>query len=149
MNTAHLADDGAEGWKHGVNFPHGRTLLYIEDNLSNLNLIERIMGHYPGTRLLTAMQGSIGLDQARQHQPDVILLDVHLPDLPGWEVLARLRAEAATAHVPVVVISADATERQKERMFAAGANAYLTKPLDVRAFLQTISTLLVPNGRAQ
>ena len=84
------------------------------------------------------MQGSIGLDLARQHLPELILLDVHLPDLPGWEVLALLRARPETREIPVVVLSADATERQIERMRKAGAYCYLTKPLDVRAFWRVI-----------
>ena len=69
---------------------------------------------------------------------DLILLDVHLPDVPGWEVLARLQADESTRQIPVVVISADATERQIERLRHAGAHAYLTKPLDVRRFIEVV-----------
>ena len=123
---------------HPEPLPGGRTLLYIEDNLSNLTLIERLLQAHPGVRLLTAMQGTLGLDLARQQHPDLILLDVHLPDVPGWEVLARLQADERTRHIPVVVISADATERQIERLRHAGAHAYLTKPLDVRRFIEVV-----------
>ena len=123
---------------HPEPLPGGRTLLYIEDNLSNLTLIERLLQAHPGVRLLTAMQGTLGLDLARQQRPDLILLDVHLPDLPGWEVLARLQADESTRQIPVVVISADATERQIERLRHAGAHAYLTKPLDVRRFIEVV-----------
>ena len=70
-----------------------RKILYIEDNLSNLTLIEQLLSDEPAVELITAMQGQLGLDLARQHLPDLILLDLHLPDLPGWEVLARLQKQ--------------------------------------------------------
>src|SRR5207249_5730864 len=89
-----------------------RKILYIEDNLSNLTLIEEILEERPEIELLSAMQGQVGLDLARQHSPDLILLDLHLPDLPGWEVLSQLRRSETTADIPVVVISADATPSQ-------------------------------------
>jgi PAS domain S-box-containing protein len=115
-----------------------RTILYIEDNLSNLTLIEEMLQEHPGIKLLTAMQGSIGLDLARRSSPDIILLDLHLPDLPGWEVLAQLQASEATRRIPIIVISADATSNQIERLMNAGARAYLTKPLDVGEFYRAL-----------
>jgi signal transduction histidine kinase/CheY-like chemotaxis protein len=108
------------------------TVLYIEDNLSNLRLMEQILERCPGVRLLTAMQGHLGLDLAYTHNPDWILLDLHLPDLPGEEVLRRLLADPRTKHIPVTVVSADATPGQISRLIAGGANDYLTKPIDVR-----------------
>jgi PAS domain S-box-containing protein len=113
-------------------------ILYIEDNLSNLTLVEQMLAEQPQIQLITAMQGGLGLDLARQHLPDLILLDLHLPDLPGHEVLARLRRDELTRDIPVVVISADATARQIERLKAAGARRYLTKPLDIADFFQVI-----------
>jgi CheY-like chemotaxis protein len=130
------------GWPQSADLPAGRTMLYIEDNLSNLALIEDLMDRFPDVRLLTAMQGSVGLDLARLYKPDLILLDVHLPKLPGWEVLAQLKAGAATRQIPVVVISADATETQIARMLKAGACTYLTKPVDVRVFLEVVRQVL-------
>jgi len=118
------------------------TILTIEDNLSNLRLMEVLLRSRPGTTLLAAMQGSIGLDLARQHEPDLILLDLNLPDISGKEVLARLQASALTCDIPVVVLSADATPAQIERLLKAGAKAYLTKPLDVAEFLHTVDTML-------
>jgi PAS domain S-box-containing protein len=115
-----------------------RTILYVEDNLSNLTLIEQMLAEETETRLITAMQGQLGLELARQHAPDVILLDLHLPDLPGWEVLSRLKRDESTSDIPVVVISADATSRQIKRLMAAGASAYLTKPLDMQEFFRVI-----------
>jgi signal transduction histidine kinase/ActR/RegA family two-component response regulator len=120
----------------------GRTVLYIEDNLDNLRLVQRILAHRPGVQLSTAMQGSIGMDLARQHVPDLILLDVHLPDLNGSQVLRLLQADEATRRIPVVVLSADATARQIERLRAAGAADYLTKPIDVPQFLRIVDEVL-------
>ena len=119
-----------------------RTVLYVEDNLSNLQLVERIFERRPGVRLLTAMQGSVGIDLARQHQPDLILLDLHLPDIEGKEALRRLREDPATMGIPVVVISADATQAQIKALLAAGARDYLTKPIGVPRFLDVVDDLL-------
>src|SRR5207253_1853043 len=113
-------------------------VLYIEDNLSNVKLIEKLLIHRPDVRLMTAMQGQLGLDLARQHLPDLVLLDLQLPDIPGDEVLRRLRATPETRDLPVVMISADATPRQIERLRAAGALAYLTKPLEVQKLLDLV-----------
>ena len=117
------------------------TVLYVEDNLSNLRLIEQVLGRRPHTTLLSAMQGRLGLDLAREHRPDLILLDLHLPDLPGAEVLRQLLAEPRTREIPVVILSADATSGQSERLLEAGAQAYLTKPLDVRQLLALVDQL--------
>jgi len=124
-----------------------RTLLYIEDNLSNLTLVEQILEELPEIELLTAMQGQVGLDLARQHSPDLVLLDLHLPDLPGWDVLSQLKAGETTRHIPVVVISADATTSQIKRLLAYGAAGYLTKPLDVTEFFSVLEeTVASTNG---
>jgi two-component system sensor histidine kinase/response regulator len=115
-----------------------KTLLYIEDNLSNLSLVEHLLGRCPPIKLISAMQGLLGLELALRHKPDLILLDVHLPDIGGAEVLARLRAEQLTRDIPVVVLSADATKSQIDRLLADGANDYLTKPFDIDHFLKVI-----------
>ena len=117
------------------------TLLYIEDNPANLRLVERIVSYRPGLTLLTAVQGRRGLELARDHQPRVIVLDLHLPDLEGTEVLARLRGDPRTRDIPVVIVSADATPGQVTRLLAQGADAYLTKPLDVSQFLALLDRL--------
>jgi PAS domain S-box-containing protein len=118
------------------------TILYIEDNLANLNLIETILMERPQFMLVPALQGRLGLDLAWEHSPDLILLDLHLPDIPGDEVLRRLRENERTRETPVVVISADATPGRIERLQAAGASGYLTKPLDVDEFLATVDAML-------
>ena len=113
-------------------------MLYVEDNLSNVKLMERLVALRTGIRLIPAMQGSLGLELAREHHPDLILLDLNLPDVSGADVLARLRGDAATADIPVVVLSADATRGQVERLLKAGARAYLTKPFDLEEFLKLL-----------
>jgi signal transduction histidine kinase/AmiR/NasT family two-component response regulator len=127
-----------------VNGAGGRaaTVLYIEDNLPNLKLVEQALRLRPAITLLPAMQGTLGLELAQQHRPDLILLDLNLPDLQGDDVLARLQADASTADIPVVIISADATPRQVERLLAAGAHDYLTKPLQVRRLLELVDEAL-------
>jgi CheY-like chemotaxis protein/two-component sensor histidine kinase len=122
------------------------TLLYVEDNLANLSLVEQILEARPEWRLVPALQGQLGVDLAREHTPDVVLLDLHLPDISGEEVLRQLRADPRTEGIPVVVISADATPKTVERLRASGATAYLTKPLRVREFVRTIETALARDG---
>lgn len=117
-------------------------VLYIEDNLSNVRLLERSLAGREGLRFLTAMQGRLGVDLATQHRPGVILLDLHLPDIDGEEVLRLLRADARTRAIPVIVMSADATASRVRRLTEAGAWAYVTKPLDVRRTLALIDRAL-------
>jgi PAS domain S-box-containing protein len=117
-------------------------VLYVEDNLSNLSLVEGIFSRVGDVELIPAMQGLIGVDLAVQHAPDVILLDLHLPDVDGAEVLRRLKDDPRTASIPVVMLSADATPGQMERLEAAGAFAYLTKPLRIETFIDTLQEAL-------
>ena len=123
------------------------TILYVEDNLSNLSLIEQVLAEQPDIQLITAMQGLLGIELARRHSPDLILLDLHLPDVAGWDVLSRLQRDEATRDIPVVIISADATSRQLKRLMAAGARAYLTKPLDMPEFFRVIAETSVARLR--
>ncbi|HEX2189940.1 MAG TPA: PAS domain S-box protein [Longimicrobiaceae bacterium] len=118
------------------------TLLYVEDNLANLSLVETILLSRPGWRVVPALQGQLGLELAREHRPDLVLLDLHLPDVSGEEVLRRLRADERTCAIPVVVVSADATHSRVDRLRASGADAYLTKPLDIDEFLDTVQRFL-------
>lgn len=118
------------------------TILCIEDDPSNLRLIERILANRPGVRLLKAIRGRMGLDLAREHHPDLIVVDVHLPDIPGDHVIRSLRNDPATGRTPVIVTSADATPKQEKRLIAAGATEYLSKPLDVKRFLAVVDESL-------
>jgi signal transduction histidine kinase/response regulator RpfG family c-di-GMP phosphodiesterase len=118
------------------------TILYIEDNLSNIRLIQQILARYPAVQLLEAMQGKLGLELANTHVPDWILLDLHLPDLGGEEVLRALQQEPRTQGIPVTILSADATPGQIHRLQAAGAREYLTKPLDVKQIIELLEDTL-------
>jgi CheY-like chemotaxis protein len=142
-------DDGSATEKTQADAPHQpATLLYIEDNLANLTLLETILDARPKWTLLPALQGGIGIELAREHLPDVILLDLHLPDVPGIEVFRRLRSDERTEGIPVVVISADATPATMDRLLAEGAVGFLTKPIDVDEFLVAIDRLLPDNAPA-
>jgi len=110
------SDTGDPGWKVAA-----LTVLYIEDNQPNVDLVQHVLQFRPGVTLLTAPNGAAGLRIARRYLPGLILLDLNLPDLQGDEVLAHLRADERTAAIPVVMVSADATQGQIDRLLAAGA----------------------------
>ena len=110
-------------------------VLCVEDSEPNFRLIENVLRDRPGTDLVWAETGEKGLEMARARTPQLVLLDLDLPDIHGSKVLERLQAQPETAHTPVIVISADATPSQIERMLSAGARNYLTKPFDIRRFL--------------
>ncbi|OYT99966.1 MAG: hypothetical protein CFE40_01180 [Burkholderiales bacterium PBB1] len=118
--------------------PHG-TVLYIEDNDINVMLIEEMLSGWPGVRLLHARDGQTGIEQASQLQPDLILLDMHLPDIDGPEILRRLRAMATTAELRVIALSANAAPDDVDRMLAWGAADYWTKPVDMSTFLDDVA----------
>src|SRR5256714_14503924 len=110
-------------------------VLYIEDDPVNFTLVERILEFRPALTLMHARSGGSGVELALAHRPKLILLDLNLPDMHGSEVLRELQQEPATTNVPVVVLSADATPSQIERLLSAGGRHYLTKPVDNDPFL--------------
>jgi PAS domain S-box-containing protein len=118
-------------------------LLYIEDQDLNLRLVERILNAYPQYHLLTAMEGGLGLDMAREHRPDLILLDLNLPDMTGDQVLRKLKADPTLQHIPVIMVSADAMGDRIEQLKRLGAVGYLTKPYKLSEFLRIIQEALV------
>jgi len=120
----------------------GGTILQIEDNPTNSQLVELILTQRPNLTLVNASTGQEGLDRAERCLPSLILLDVQLPDMDGYQVLQRLKANSTTATIPVIVLSADATLPTIEQLRAAGAVAYLTKPLDVHRLLAVVDTYL-------
>jgi CheY-like chemotaxis protein/anti-sigma regulatory factor (Ser/Thr protein kinase) len=120
----------------------GGRVLYIEDNLANYDLVRKVFDRLGGLDLMSAMQGQIGIELAAEHQPDLILLDLHLPDIDGEEVLRRLRADERTRDIPVIILSADATPAQAERLKARGAEEYLTKPLELAGFVDAVERAL-------
>jgi CheY-like chemotaxis protein len=118
------------------------TILYIEDNSSNLRLVERILEHRPGIRLVGATTGDEGFERARELNPEIILLDLDLPDMRGERVLDRLRGEKWGREIPVVVLSADATPGLARNLAQHGASAHMTKPVDVQRLLDLVDDLL-------
>jgi CheY-like chemotaxis protein len=114
----------------------------VEDMVENVRLVEGILAHRPSISLIPAMLAGLALDLAREHLPDLILLDLHLPDMPGDRLLQLLHADPATRDIPVVVLSADATTHHIDQLTAAGVTAYLTKPISVRDLLTTLDRLL-------
>jgi signal transduction histidine kinase/ActR/RegA family two-component response regulator len=130
-----------------VDVDHRHLVLYIEDNLANVKLAERVFAGRGDIELMPVMQGRLGVDLARQHRPALILVDLHLPDIPGDEVLQSLRTDPATREIPVIVVSADASPGRIERLRAAGATAYVTKPFNVRELIRTVGHIL-PDGAA-
>jgi signal transduction histidine kinase len=125
--------------------PHGAvvhatrgTVLCIEDNPSNLLLLERALLRRPGVRLVSATEGRRGVSIATDLAPDLIVMDLDLPDIDGEEALSLLLGDARTREIPVVVVTADATSERMQRLLASGAREYLTKPLDVRRFLAVV-----------
>ena len=128
------------------------TLLYVEDNPANLQLVEKLIARRPDMRLLTAINGILGIEVARASQPDVILMDINLPGMSGTEAMQILRADPATAHIPVVALSANAIPHDIERGLEAGFFRYLTKPIKVSEFLETLDVALefaeMQSGRA-
>ena len=128
---------------------HSCDILYVEDDIVNFTLIERILEQLrSGWTIMHAVRGELGVQFAEAYQPRLILLDLNLPDMHGAEVLQRLRQQAATAHIPVVILSADATPSQIERLLAAGARNYLTKPFDIESFLAVIDEFAA-GGRSE
>lgn len=119
-----------------------RKLLYVEDNPSNIELMRDLIETLPGFELLVADRASTGLDLARAHRPDVIVLDINLPGMSGIELLAELKRRPETAETPVLALSAAAMDREIRRGREAGFRHYLTKPLDISAFLAALDDVL-------
>ena len=118
------------------------TVLYIEDSPVNTLLVERILRARPGVVFGSAPDGRSGLDRAERLQPDLVLLDLELPDISGEQVLATLRAGVATRAIPVIVISADIDPAVEHRILAAGARFFLTKPYEVTDLLRLVDGAL-------
>jgi CheY-like chemotaxis protein len=119
-----------------------RTLLYVEDNRANMQLVEQLIARRPNMRLLSAVDGTRGIALARSHQPEVILMDINLPGISGIQALKILRADPLTAHIPVIAISANAMQHNIEKGLEAGFFRYLTKPIKVNEFMDALDMAL-------
>ena len=118
------------------------TVLYVEDNPANLELVELIVARRPDLRLLGAADASVGIEFARVYQPEVILMDINLPGISGVEAMKILRADPSTAHIPIIALSANAVPRDIARAMAAGFFNYITKPIQVNQFLEALDQAL-------
>ena len=119
-----------------------RTLLYVEDNPANLELVEELIGRRSDLRLLSAADGDLGIEFARAYQPEVILMDINLPGISGFEAMKILRADPSTAHIPIIALSANALPRDIEKSLEAGFFDYLTKPIKVGQFMDALDLAL-------
>jgi PAS domain S-box-containing protein len=119
-----------------------RTLLYVEDNPANLKLVEQLIARRPSLRLLSAVDGNQGIQLARAHQPDVILMDINLPGISGIEAMKILHDDPTTAHIPIVALSANAMPRDIAKGLVAGFFSYLTKPIKVNEFMEALDAAL-------
>jgi PAS domain S-box-containing protein len=119
-----------------------RTLLYVEDNPANLELVEELIARRPDLRLLSAADGNLGVEFARAYQPEVILMDINLPGISGLEALKILRADPSTAHIPIIALSANALPRDIAKSLEAGFFNYLTKPIKVDQFMDALDQAL-------
>jgi CheY-like chemotaxis protein len=139
---AAAAEPTAVGQAEAQADAHLRTLLYVEDNPANLMLVEDLIARRPDIRLLSAADGNRGVEIARASRPDVILMDINLPGISGIQALQILRANPATAHIPVVALSANAMPRDIEKGLEAGFFRYLTKPIKINEFMDTLDVAL-------
>ena len=119
-----------------------RTVLYVEDNPANLELVEQLIARRSDLRLISAADGDLGIEFARAHQPDVILMDINLPGIGGVEAMKILRADPATGRIPIIALSANAMPRDIERGLTAGFFNYLTKPIKVQQFMEALDVAL-------
>lgn len=119
-----------------------RTLLYVEDNPANLMLVEQIVRRHPSLTLISAPDAYRGLELARTLLPDIILMDINLPGLNGFEALERLLQDPATARIPVLAVSANALPQDVERGLKAGFFRYVTKPIHVAEFMEAVHVAL-------
>jgi len=132
------ADAAAEGLLATRQYPTELRVLYVEDVVANVRLVEEIFARRPSIRLIPAMQGQLGIELARDHRPHLIFLDLHLQDMTGADVLAALRRDAATRSIPVVILTADATRRELEKLQRLGARSYESKPIGMRRLLEIV-----------
>jgi len=125
----------------------GYTILYIEDNPANVRFMSNLIGRRSNLRLLTASRPTEGLLLAETQRPDLILLDIHLPEMDGFELFSRLQASEKTRHIPVIAVSANAMPTDVNRALKAGFKDYCTKPIDINQFMQTIDRILKQDER--
>ena len=138
-------DDTQEGVSRvpgTVNVDGNYTVLYIEDNGANLRLVESLFRHFSGLTLVSANTGKYGLELAKRYKPEIILLDIHLPDIDGFTILKILQGDSETQHIPVLALTADALPVDIERGLKAGFRHYITKPIQVNELRDALVALI-------
>jgi CheY-like chemotaxis protein len=124
-------------------------VLYIEDNPANLRLVTQLLGRLPNIHMWSAHEPKLGLELAAEHQPDLILLDINLPGMDGYEVLKILRQRDGTRDTSIIAISANAMPKDVEKGMEAGFDDYITKPIDINAFLIAVDENLKKSSKAE
>jgi CheY-like chemotaxis protein len=139
-----------EAPSNGASQPTGprHSVLCVDDNPSNLKLMTHMLEQVPGVRVLQAHTPQLGIDLAQAYLPQLILLDINMPDMDGYKVLARLRSVEALRQVPIVAVTANALPKDVARGLAAGFEDYITKPLDVPVFMKKVQAWLADSGTA-
>ena len=145
MSSGPVNDSMPQGHAH---VDAQRTVLYVEDNPANLRLVAHLLARRPSVKLLSAHTGDLGLDLARSKLPDLVIMDINLPGMDGFEVRARMRMFPETREIPVIALSANAMPRDIEKGLAAGFERYLTKPIQVDEFMRSIDDFLFHEGDA-
>jgi len=123
---------------------HKPLILYIEDNPDNLKLVIKVL-QASGFRVHGAADGQSGMDFAHTHHPDLILVDIHLPDIDGFTITTQLRQEPEMANVPIVALTANVTQADRDQSFAVGCNGFIEKPIDVDRLPEQLQAFLVPS----
>lgn len=142
LTSEEQIDKQVDGPANETNKTTTHTILYIEDNAANIRLVESILSKYPYTELFFATDGHQGLELAKTIKPDLILLDIHLPDMDGYHVLAKLKNNTLTHDTPVIAISANAMDTDLEKARNAGFIDYMTKPIDIKNFIKVVHNVL-------
>ena len=124
---------------------HKKTILYIDDNPANLRLVRQALKVFPDIIFLSAHESLLGFELAIEHKPDLILLDINLPGMDGFEVLKELHKSKSTQSIPVIAVSANAMPRDIKKGLDSGFNKYITKPINIELLLDTVNKILLSN----
>ena len=131
-----------EDMSNRVEKNNSKRILYIEDNPANMRLMEQIIARNADYQLIKANEPVLGLEMAEKESPDLVLLDINLPGMDGFEVLEKLKTNPVTEHLPVIAVTANAMKDNITQGVEAGFDDYLTKPLDVKSLLSTIANFM-------
>ena len=142
MDNTHSVTEIEQNINIGITIEDARSVLYIEDNPANLRLVTQLLGRIPNVEMRTAHEPVLGLELAKEYIPDLILLDINLPGMDGFEVFRRLREEDSTKHIPIFAISANAMPNDIEKGLEAGFDDYITKPININRLLTSVEEKL-------